>query len=72
MSFEITDFETKRQQMTALSANRAPELATSPLDFQGEQIAAQAQIMQSLESAIALAMADAVPTPESSREGLNT
>ncbi len=70
MPFELTDFETKRDQMTAFSANRAPELATSPMDWQGEQIAAQAQIMQSLESAAALAVADAVPTAESSPEGI--
>lgn len=71
MPFQVTDFETKRQQMTAFSANRAPELANSPVDFMGEQIGAQAQIAQSLDQSVGLAAADAVPTSETSSTGLD-
>ena len=72
MPFQTTDFEDKRQQMTAFAANRAPELANSPLDWLGEQIGAEAQIQQSLERSVGLAAADAVPTSEMSSEGLDT
>lgn len=58
--------------MTAFASNRAPEYRTSPVDWLGEQIGAQAQVQQALGEKVGRAANDAVPTESTSTVGLDT
>lgn len=71
-NFDVPDFDTVRGQMTAFASNRAPEYRTSPVDFLGEQIGAQAQIQQALGEKVGRAANDAVPSENTSSAGLDT
>lgn len=71
-SFEVPDFDTVRDQMTAFASNRAPEFRTSPVDWLGEQIGSQAQVQQALGEKVGRAANDAVPTESTSTVGLDT
>lgn len=66
----MPDFETTRQQLVALVANRAPELGTSPVEFGGEMAGALAQGFQSIGESVGRFSADAVPSVDSSDAGL--
>lgn len=68
---ETSDFDTTRAQLTAFLANRAPELSSSPVEFPGELVGAQAQMAQSLQEEAARSSADAIPSDETSTEGLD-
>lgn len=66
------DFETDRAQIAALITNRAPELSPAPDKFAGEQAGALAQVAQSIGGDIDRAAKDAIPSVDSSTEGLTT
>lgn len=70
MGLPSADFETDREQIAAILTNRAPELSPAPTAFAGELAGAQAQIAQSLGADIDQAGRDAVPSAESSSQGL--
>lgn len=65
------DFETDREQIAAIIANRAPELSTAMTAFAGEEAGALAQITQSIGGDIDQAGRDSPPSSESSSQGLN-
>lgn len=70
MGLPGADFETDREQIAAIITNRAPELSPSPTAFAGELAGAQAQITQSIGGDVDQAGRDAVPSSESSTQGL--
>lgn len=65
------DFETDREQITALITNRAPDLSASPTAWAGETGGALAQLTQGFGGSIDRAGRDAVPSSDSSSEGLD-
>ena len=65
------DFETDREQIAALIANRAPELSASPTAFAGEQAGAFAQLTQSVSGNVDRALKDSPPSAVSSGQGLD-
>jgi hypothetical protein len=70
MGLPSADFETDREQIAAIITNRAPELSPAPTAFAGELAGAQAQITQSIGGDIDQAGRDAVPSSDSSEQGL--
>ncbi len=65
------DYETDREQIAALIANRAPELSTSPTAIGGELAGAFAQFSQAIGGDVERKGNDAVPSANSSDQGLN-
>lgn len=70
MGLPSADYETDREQIAAIITNKAPELSPSPTAFAGELAGAQAQITQSIGGDVDQAGRDAVPSSESSEQGL--
>lgn len=71
MGLPSADFETDRDQIAAILTNRAPELSPAPTAFAGEFAGAAAQITQSIGGDVDQAGRDAVPSAESSDQGLD-
>ncbi len=65
------DYETDREQITAIITNRAPELSGSPTAFAGEQAGAFAQLTQSVSGNVDRALKDSPPSAVSSGQGLD-
>ena len=65
------DYETDREQIAAIITNRAPELSSAPTAFAGEEAGAFAQITQGIGGNIDRAAKDAVPSSQSSAQGLD-
>jgi hypothetical protein len=65
------DYETDREQIAAIIANRAPELSTAPTAFAGEQAGAFAELSQGIGGDIDQAGRDSPPSADSSDQGLN-
>lgn len=70
MGLPSADYETDREQISAILTTRAPELSPAPTAFAGEQAGALAQITQSLGGDIDQKGRDAVPSVQSSTQGL--
>lgn len=65
------DYETDREQIAAIIANRAPELSTAPTAWGGEQAGALAQVTQSIGGDIDQAGRDYPPSSDSSAQALD-
>ncbi|TXH42071.1 MAG: hypothetical protein E6Q97_36290 [Desulfurellales bacterium] len=65
------DYETDREQIAALITNRDPELSPAPTAFAGEQAGALAQFSQAIGGDVDRAGKDAVPSAQSSDQGLD-
>ena len=71
MGLPSADFETDRDQIAAIVTNRAPELSPAPTAFAGELAGALAQVTQSVGGDVDQAGRDAVPSADSSSQGLD-
>lgn len=71
MGLPSADFETDRDQVAAIITNRAPELSPAPTAFAGEIAGALAQVTQSIGGDVDQAGRDAVPSADSSSQGLD-
>lgn len=69
---DVSDFPTRREQLTAFAANRASEYATSPVDFLGELIGVLSLAFNQQDQTLSRYSLDAVPTAESSTTGHDT
>lgn len=65
------DYDTDRDQIAAIIANRAPELSTAPTAFAGEQAGALAQITQGIGGDIDQAGRNFPPSSSSSSSALD-
>lgn len=70
MGLPGTDFVTDREQIAAITTNRAPELSPAPTAFVGELAGALAQVTQGIGGDVDQAGRDAVPSAQSSSQGL--
>lgn len=72
MGLPSADFETDREQIAAIITTRAPELSPAPTAFAGELAGSLAQFSQALGGDNERAGRDAVPSADSSTQGLTT
>lgn len=66
------DYETDREQIAAIIANRAPELSTAPTAFAGEQAGALAQLTQGIGGDIDQAGRNFPPSSSASSSALDS
>lgn len=71
MGLPSADFVTDREQIAAITTNRAPELSPAPTAFVGELAGALAQVTQGIGGDVDQAGRDAVPATDSSSQGLD-